>query len=176
MTTEISDFLNSNYSSLLSYASRIIKATKVELDPSEVVNNVVIWLIDKRCERAEELYRQAEQGVNLDRYMKCIIKSEITMPKSSTRYKRGGRYTSDIESVEYMLLTNDIDSGVGDADTRLYEALESVGVSETDLDIFLWRLDGRPYAEHPSGRCKSSLSRIYARVKKKILPLLTETL
>ncbi|MFI3306634.1 MAG: hypothetical protein R3Y68_09015 [Rikenellaceae bacterium] len=183
MTAHLEKYITTRYPNWVEFAQAKIISANIQLDAAEVVNDTLLRLIERSTEQLNTMAAIGNgTATDLSRYVCYAIKIAIISPRSAIRYTRGGYCTERVEWIEQMGASSGSGADYHAQDLaatnidRAYELipkiLDSLDFSEEDKSAFLWRHFGRAYADYPDGRSKSTLSKIYIKIKKRIIPIL----
>ncbi len=169
MKAEIESYINSHYQRWLEYAEYHVRARHIDVEPAEVLNNVLCNLLAKQSDMVHDLIlRKLGNGISeFDYLVLSILKTNIISPRSTIRYVRGQHVTQRIGQLEYRIEDKPTD------DNEEYEEririvrkiLSELQVPEHSKRIFLWRFDGNNYKDWHGSESLDFLYDTYNRIK-----------
>lgn len=140
---EIDEYINSHYQRWRDYAAYYCNISRLDLDPAEVLNNILCDLLAERSGVVADLIaRKGKKGLTeFDYFILSIIRTNIMSPRSTVRYVKGQKVTGRIDPLEYRIADEPAD------DNEQYEErmqivrsiLDDLQITEQSKQIFSWR-------------------------------------
>lgn len=169
MSPEIDNYINAHYSVWLDYARCHCRQSRVDVDPAEVVNNVLCELLTNgRYDVGGLIARKGTDGLSeFDYLIFSIVRRNIISPRSTSRYVKGGHLTDRIGDREYYI-ADIVDSDNEEYEWRMQqvrEALATLNISARSRRIFLWRFEGNSFKDWSGGESLDHLYEVYNRIE-----------
>lgn len=168
MKDEIDAYINSHYQRWLEYAKYHVRVYHVNVEPKEVLNNVLCNLLVESDMVHDLILHKGKDGLSqLDYFVLSILKTNIISPRSTIRYVRGQHVTQRIGQLEYRIADERTDDNE-EYEERMRivrEILSELQVSEQSKRIFLWRFNGNNYKDWQGSESLDFLYDTYNRVE-----------
>lgn len=164
------DYIENTYDRWVNYASHYIQRSKLPINPSEVVNDVLCTLLERDVKKLEHLLIQpAKGGTELDFFIMRIIKTSIYSPRSPFRYQRGQHCTCHLNG-NVSAMESNLDSTATDIFSTAWIELTKMNVPEFEKKVFVWKFfDGNPISKWPGPESRRKLYHAYSRIFKQIV-------
>lgn len=166
---EIDTYITNHYQRWRDYAAYYCKVCRVNLEPAEVLNNILCDLLSENSGKVSELIkRKGKNGLSeFDYLILSIIRTNIISPRSACRYVKGQRWTQRIGQLEYRLADDRQDDNEEYTERILLvqEAIDELQISEESRRIFLWRFEGRNFKDWPGPESLDYLYDVYNRIE-----------
>lgn len=166
MNPDLNTFITTHYPQWVEYAAYHVRQSRLPIDPTEVVNDVLCTLLERDTAKLKRLMNaRNKDGTELDFFVMRIIKISIHSPRSPFRYQRGQHCTDRLEdSIRTIpVLAPEFDQE--DAYQQVKRVLDGLQLSELSKRIFVWRLfEGRPFAEWPGAESQKFLYDTFNRI------------
>lgn len=170
MTEEIEKYINSHYQRWYEYAAYHCNISQLNIDPAEVLNNILCDLLAERPETVAELIgRKGKNGLTeFDYFLVSAIRTNIISPRSNVRYVKGQKVTGRIGLLEYRIADERED------DNEQYEEqmqivrsiLADLQITEQSKRIFSWRFfEGQNFKDWNGHESLDYLYDTYNRVE-----------
>lgn len=169
MKDEIDAYINSHYQRWCDYATYYCRISHVNVEPTEVLNNVLCNLLAGQSDIVHDLIlRKGKNGLSeFDYFVLSIVKTNIISPRSTIRYVRGQHVTQRIGQLEYRIADERTDDNE-EYEERLRivrKILSELQVSELSKRIFLWRFEGNNYKDWKGSESLDFLYDTYNRIE-----------
>lgn len=162
-------YITQAYRRWVDYARHYIQRSKLPIEASEVVDEVLCALLERDVERLERMLGvPAKGGTELDFFIMRIIKTSIYSPRSPFRYQRGQHCTGRLK-YDVPMAETESDSGHDEVCTLVWQMLPALDATELEKRVFIWKFfDGNPISKWPGPENKRMLYRAYNRIFRKI--------
>lgn len=169
MKDKIDAYINSHYQRWIDYAKYYCRIIHANVEPVEVLNNVLCNLLAEQSDIVQDLiFRKEKNGLSeFDYLVLSILKKNIISPRSPIRYVKGQHVTQRLGQLEYRIEDEPPD------DNEEYEErmrivrkiLSELQVSEQSKRIFLWRFEGNKYKDWQGSESLDFLYDTYNRIE-----------
>lgn len=169
----VKSYIERQYQNWLKYAKYRCGLSRLQIEPTEVLNHVLYSLLESDQVRLERLINSPKNDrTELDYLVFHNIKISVISPRSSFRYVKGQNKTCHIE--EYMQIASDVSDD--DKEFNPGNRLEIVRRELIELDIpdsskriFAWRFfEGQSYSTWQGPESLKCLYDTYNRVSRAI--------
>ncbi len=161
MANILNDYITARYPKWVECAAYYIRLSRLEIDPAEVVNDVLCGQLESNSMRLTQLADKNE----LDFFIRRIIKTNICSPRSPFRYKRGQHCTDRLgEQVRYITIES-ADFNHKEAYDTVLQTFNELQLTDISKQIFTWRFfEGHPFSEWPGPESQKFLYDTFNRI------------
>lgn len=174
----VNDYINFRYGRWLEYAAYHIRVSKLSIEPAELLNNVMCFMLEGDTRYLSKLFESKKNGVTeLDFFVLHIIKRNVYSPRSRARYVKGQHCTELVDMQTKANISSPEDDGfdVVQAYETVRTTLDSLEVPQRDKEIFAWRFFERNvYKDWPGIERPKQLYDTYNRVLALITNIIRE--
>lgn len=166
----LNNYITNRYDRWLDYAAYHCRRSGLNLEPTEVLNDVLCQLLQRNPVKLERLLNERHDKYSrLDYLVLRVIRISVISPRSHVRYTKGQHCTRtvdwDLSGLSDVPATESEDV---DPDSRLREiraAFDALDASPRSKEIFAWRFfEGKSFAQWPGPEPVRRLRRIYSRI------------
>lgn len=165
-TALLRGYVSQAYGNWVEYARLQVRLAGQQIDPSEVVDDVVCSLWGSDLQALERMVRARANGrTELDCYMMRVIKISVISCRSRFRYQRGQAVTSRMEDSHRQLAEPASDFDTLSAYKEVRDVFETLTLSDRARDIFEWRFfEGKPFSEWQGPESQKTLYETFNRI------------
>lgn len=175
---ELNQYITIRYEHWVRYAKLHIRLSGLQIDPAEVVNEVLCSLLERNTDRLHRMMKaRRDKATELDYFVMRVIKISIHSPRSPLRYRRGQHCTDNFD--EYRVEKPQPDEAIDKNEIHelVGNILAEMNLPKRDVELFVWKFfDRKTISRWPGNEDRKDLYGIYNRIWKEIVRRVREKL
>ena len=170
----LNSYITKRYDRWLDYAMYHCRRSGLNLEPAEVLNDVLCQLLQRNPVKLERLLNERrDKYARLDYLVLRVIRISVISPRSHVRYTKGQHCTRTVDwDLSGLSEVPATESEEIDPDSRLREiraALDDLDAPQWEKEVFAWKFfEGKSLLQWPGTEHIRRLRRIYNRIFLKI--------
>lgn len=159
----LNEYITEAYARWVEYAYFHVRQTGLQINPSEVVNDILCSFLERDTSKLERMVNTPANGATeLDFFILRFIKISIHFPHSSFRYQRGQHCTTSLSEDLLNMPDETTSNDKDEIHLMIWNALGEIEASITAKQIFIWKFfDGNSLSQWPGRENKKFVYRSY---------------